>query len=283
MTNQVLHQRFSVPGRDGFPLRGDLRHVADREEAPAIVICHGFKGFKDWGFFPTLAVTLAEAGYLAVSFNFSGSGIGERPEEFDEVEQFERGTLSGDLYDLDCVLDQLLAGNLPGPTPRGPVGLVGHSRGGGICLLQAAADARIGCLATWNSVATFARFDREQVEQWRRDGFFPIQNARTGQTFRLHRAMLDDLERNRASFDLPAAAGRLSAPWLIVHGAADETVPLAEAEQLDAAATAPTTRLVAIAAAGHTFGAVHPFVERPPALATALAATVDFFHQHLPA
>ena len=37
---------------------------------------HGFKGFKDWGFFPHLADRLARAGLVAVSFNFSGSGVG---------------------------------------------------------------------------------------------------------------------------------------------------------------------------------------------------------------
>jgi len=282
MRNQVIHQPFALAGSDGYPLRGDVRHLEGRARSPAIVICHGFKGFKDWGFFPTLAARLAEAGFLAVSFNFSGSGIGERPDQFDEVERFERATLSADLDDLDRILDQLLAGNLPGPTPERPLGILGHSRGGGICLLQAARDARVGCLTTWSSIATFARYDQQQLAQWRRDGFFEIQNARTGQTFRLHRSQLDDIEQNRQRYDLLAAAGRLATPWLIVHGGADETVPVAEARQLAEAAGSAAARLVTVAGAGHTFGAVHPFAGEPPGLETALAATVEFFHRHLP-
>src|SRR5262245_29396147 len=44
-------------------------------ERPAVVVCHGFKGFMEWGFFPYVASLLAERGFAAVRFNLSGAGM----------------------------------------------------------------------------------------------------------------------------------------------------------------------------------------------------------------
>ena len=40
-----------LTGADGGPVRGEVRTAAGGENRPAVVLCHGFKGFKDWGFF----------------------------------------------------------------------------------------------------------------------------------------------------------------------------------------------------------------------------------------
>ncbi len=53
-----------------------VAHLPDESGAkPAVVICHGFKGFMDWGFFPYLAELLADRGFVAIRFNLSGSGM----------------------------------------------------------------------------------------------------------------------------------------------------------------------------------------------------------------
>ena len=66
---------FEIPGTGGFVIRGEAR-VADRARG-SVVLVHGFKGFARFAFFPWLAVRLAAAGLNAVTFNFSGSGVGE--------------------------------------------------------------------------------------------------------------------------------------------------------------------------------------------------------------
>jgi fermentation-respiration switch protein FrsA (DUF1100 family) len=67
---------------------------------------------------------------------------------------------------------------------------------------------------------------------------------------------------------------------LIVHGGDDESVPAAEAAELDARA-AGTHELLAIPAAGHTFGARHPFAGPTPHLIQALNATQTWFRRYL--
>src|SRR5687768_17465471 len=58
----------------------DVRAGGRGSPRPAVVVMHGFKGFKDWGMFPPLAERLAQAGFSAVSFNASGSGVDESGE-----------------------------------------------------------------------------------------------------------------------------------------------------------------------------------------------------------
>lgn len=103
-----------------------------------MVICHGFKGFKDWGFFPHLAERLARAGFTAVSFNFSGSGVGEDGETF----------VARALRDLDIVLGALNRGDL-GPKPTVD-GLYGHGLGGAVAVLRATRDPAMWALVTWD-------------------------------------------------------------------------------------------------------------------------------------
>lgn len=272
---------FSLPSADGFPLRGDL-HLPAGPTRPPVLIVHGFKGFKDWGFFPLLADRLAAAGWPACRFNLSGSGLGQDPERFSERERFERNTYSREQADIVVLLAALAAGALPGlagPAPR--LGLLGHSRGGGGAILAAAREPHVAALVTWAAISTVERHDAATRAAWRASGALRVENARTGDVFALSTDLLDDIETNRAALDILGAAGRLAIPCLVVHGEADESVPLAEGLAI-AAALGPHGRLLRVPGAGHTFGAVHP-PERvvPPALETVLAATLAHFAQHL--
>src|SRR5207248_10516072 len=92
---------FRLTGADGAPLRGAVTSAAG--ERPVVVVCHGLKGFKDWGFFPYVVERLARAGFAVVSFNFSGSGVGEVGNTFYDLEQFARKCHSDDITVLITV------------------------------------------------------------------------------------------------------------------------------------------------------------------------------------
>lgn len=259
-------------GADGDPLYVDVRSGARGGELrPTVVVCHGFKGFKDWGFFPKVADRLALAGYTAVSFNFSGSGVGPDSEVVDEPERWFRQTLTGDLADLGTVVDHMASSSPPW------IGLLGHSRGGATAVLQAARDPRIAALVTWAAVATFHRYPPADLAQWRREGRIEVVNARTGQALPIGTGLLDDLEAHGAgTLDVLAAASRVDVPWLLAHGAADESVPCAEAERLAAASAPGCARLLKVEGAGHTFGVRHPWAGATAEFDDLLQATVGF-------
>ncbi|RMH15368.1 MAG: alpha/beta fold hydrolase [Acidobacteria bacterium] len=261
-------------------------HPAGRPgKRPAVVICHGFKGFMDWGFFPPLAQLLAERGFAVVRFNYSGTGQRPGEDRVSDLEAFRRNTFSRELDETLRVI-AAVGSEVGAEVADGEcIGLVGHSRGGGMALLAAAHEAareRVKALVTWAAVATFDRFDDAAKALWRERGELLIENARTGQQLALGLELLEDLERNRRRLDLTAAATRRTAPWLIVHGSDDETVPVAEARRLKAHASG-VVELLEIPGANHTFGAQHPFAGPTPHLIQAMNATQTWLRRHLPA
>jgi dienelactone hydrolase len=271
----------------GRPLAGDLHFPPGMERPRGIVVLvHGFKGFKDWGFFPEIAARLARTGIAALRFNMSGCGILGDAGQFDDPEGFEHNTLGQERADLEaaCRFARGVAARLF-PGGEVPLGLLGHSRGGGMALLQAAGAPETRALVTWAAIASASRFGPEAEEAWRRGGSVPVVNARTGQTFHLRPDFYRELTEQAPRFDFLAHAGAVRCPWLLLHGAADETVPVAEGEQLYHAAGGEAAggraRFQEIPGAGHTFGATHPLAHVTPDLEIAIAHTLGWFEKHL--
>jgi uncharacterized protein len=256
--------RHRIPGALGEILV-DVRAGGRGSSRPAVVVLHGFKGFKDWGMFPPFSERLARAGVTAVTPNLSGSGVDDAG-AFSLPERFARNTFSAELDDLGRVVSALAAGDL-GVAPPSRIGLVGHSRGGGIAVLQTAADPRIRALVTWAAISSVERWAPAEQREWRERGTKDIVNARTGERLPLSTDILDDVARHSTGkLDILGAAARVAVPWLIVHGGADEAVSPLEGEALVGASGRATTTFVQIEQAGHTFGAVHPWQGTTPAL-----------------
>lgn len=277
---------MATPSLVKFRLAGALGEIlvdvraGDRSApGPGVLVVHGFKGFKDWGMFPPLAERLARSGFVTVSLNLSGSGVDDEG-RFAWPDRFGHNTFSAEQIDLAAVLDALDTGALGVPRPTS-VGMVGHSRGGGMAILAAHRHPRLSALVTWSAIATVERWSEAQRGQWREQGRVDVVNARTGQVLPMYTDVLDDVEAHAGDvLDIPAAAASLHIPWLIVHGTADESVPFAEAELLAGRAGA-SHEFLPIAGAGHTFGAVHPFAGMTPALEQVFDATVGFLGSHL--
>ena len=279
---------FEVAGAGGV-LRGDVRRRLDADSAEAgrlassvIVVCHGFKGFKDWGFFPYLAESLARhTGATVVSFNFSGSGIGPDLENFTDLEGFAHNTFSREVSDLEAILDGVRAGRLGTVdlVPPESVGVIGHSRGAAAAIIVSAARPEVGAVVTWAGIGSVFRYEDWFIQSLGDGDTMEILNARTGQRLPLHRDVLDDLLLNRASLDMESAAGRLGPALLIIHGTADEAVPVAEAFSLHSAAGA--AELAIIEGAGHTMDASHPFPGTNPKLEEAVSRSVAHFRSRL--
>ena len=269
--------KHSIAGALG-PIQVDVRSAARSASRPAAVILHGFKGFKDWGMFPPLTERLARAGFTAVTFNFSGSGVDDAG-DFTLPERFGHNTFSAELSDTRQVLDALHQGKLGVPPPAS-TGLIGHSRGGGIAVLQAAQDVRVQALVTWAAISSVERWGAEDRRAWRTTGRTSVLNARTGQTLPLYTDVLDDIERNASSLDIRSAAARIRIPWLVVHGSADESVGFAEAQAL-VTSSSGTARILEVKGGGHTFGAAHPWRGSTPELEAVFDATLNWLTTNL--
>lgn len=269
---------FTLKGADGAPIAGDV-YLPQAKSPPLVIVIHGFKGFKDWGCFPWIGRMLADNGLAAAVINLSHNGVGANPETFERLDLFEHDTWSKRLYDVRQVIEAAQHGLLTNKAQPNParLGLVGHSMGGGLALLMAAKDERVRSIVSLAGVNRPNRIPMDQAEPALKAlGHVPIENGRTGQIMPIGQEFFDDLKQHEAAFDIRAAAAKIDTPWLIVHGSADETVPLEEAHDLlDRAGD--NARMLTIQDAGHTFGAVHPFKGTTPELEQAIAASASHF------
>lgn len=253
---------FEVPGSDGRPVRAVAHGPAD---APAVLVAHGFKGFKDWGMFPWICERLGEAGLRAIRFDFSHNGV--EATDFDRLDLFLLDTPTRHLEDLRALA----------ATIDGPLGLLGHSRGGGDVIRFAAEEPRVKVVATLAAVATTAVDVPDMEANLREKGYYPFPNARTKQRMPVGRHAFEDGAAHAHAIEDAAAA--LDAPLLLIHGEDDTSVPIDAQTRL--AAAQPAADVLTIEGAGHTFGAVHPFEGPTPHLEAVMARVTPFLREHL--
>lgn len=218
----AIEERLSFPSANGDCLSAVLHHPARAPHGTAI-LCHGMESAKNSEKLIFLAQSLAERGILAMRFDFRY--VGESSGKFADI------TYRGEVEDLQAAFN-LIQTRHPGKTA-----IFGSSMGGTVALLFAADNAAVASVA---AVATLAapvhpeNFPKrvltpKQLERWRERGY----TTYNGQ--RLNVSLLEDLER----LNVPEATRRIHCPVLILHGDADEVVPVAEAYELHEVLTSP--------------------------------------------
>lgn len=280
-TTAITCTTFELPSPDGGPpVRGDVRVRQGHRADAAVIFCHGFKGFRRFGFFPNLARAAAQRGFAAVTVDFSRNGLGaEGGDDFSAMHLFTEHTHTRNLDEIRRVIDVVERGALL-DRPARRIGLFGHSRGGGEAVLTAAQDPRVNALVTWAAIANVDRWTPEQIAAWSAGGTVEIENARTKQMMPIGPGYWRDLDANRERLDILAAAARVTVPWLIVHGDADTSVPVDEGRQLFEAA-GESTELLVVEGADHGFNGKHPYAGATPELRIAADATLQWFDTHL--
>lgn len=271
----ILHETFTLELEPGVYIRGDIRVQEGGGRRPVLLFAHGFKGFKDWGFFPYASERFVSQNYAVVTFNFSHNGVHEQ--DFDELDKFGLNTFSQEQKDLSGVLAAVLEERLPlsEQLDNGQIFLVGHSRGGGNSVLFAAEHPEIRGVVAWNGIADGNLFGEAFREQVLRDGVGYVANARTKQQMPINAVFFEDLDRNRERFDIPARAASLRTPVLFIQGSQDSERLLEGYRILRRAA--PNHRFATLEGATHTFGTVHPFAGTTDDLERAIAITGAFF------
>lgn len=253
-------------------ITADVRYSLDYEHPrPIVIVLHGFKAFRTWGFFPYLGKRLAEAGAISLVIDFCYNGHSEEATILDQPELFATNTIKRELEDVEKLLIALRQTEFP--NWDGKINFLGHSRGAGVGIIAAYLDGGIDKIAAWSSVSTFDRFTERQKKLWRETGFFPVTNDTTPTSLGMNVAYLEDL--SSSGRDILEAAAHLNSSLLLVHGEQDMTVRSSESQKI--ANVKPDARVKTIPQSGHTFGISHPFTGTTPALETAIDTTIDFF------
>ncbi|MEX2462332.1 MAG: alpha/beta hydrolase [Paenibacillaceae bacterium] len=265
---------FKIQVGQDLTVRGETKALHDQVKKPILLISHGFKAFKDWGFFPYITDWFAMHGFYTIHFNFSRNGVNQI--DFDELDKFAENTYSQDQMDLDAIVKQIKAGGLPQMelADQECIYLLGHSRGGANSLIYALDHREIRAVVTWNGSANPNIFDEAFEAEVREKGIAYTENARTKQQMPIKAAFFDDLTANRERFNIIERFANLPIPALILQGDKDFNRLLFGANKLREAAPHQTHR--SIAGGTHTLGAVHPFAGTTPYLEDALIQTYEF-------
>jgi uncharacterized protein len=265
----------------GRATRTDARLIPDQQPKPLVLFLHGFKGFKEWGYFNLLADYFARSSFVFVKLNLSHNGSTLTEDDVLDLEAFGQNNFSIELADVDALLNLFFSAACPVPATEidlNRIFLVGHSRSGGLAILVAAQNARVKATATWTAISDLEqRWPGETLAQWRQNGVHYIQNARTKQKMFMYYQIIEDYEKNKEKLNIPAAAREMRQPLLLLHGTHDETLPLQMAYDLKN--NQPAAVLEILPGVNHTFGGSHPYTEPYLPAAAQLAAdkTIAFF------
>lgn len=217
--DHMKRESFAVLS-DGIRIRGKLVFPSAHPSRlyPAVIICHGIPGSgarrpPDDPGYEQLAEHFATLGLAAVIFNFRGCGDSDG--DFD---------MMGWTRDLEVVLDHIVDTPYIDPTR---VMVLGFSGGGAAALQVAANDERIYALAVVGTPAHFGIFEKDSadiVADFRERGLFKDPG------------FPHDLERWLKGFEEIEPRRWVSQfkgkNLLVVHGDADELVPVEHAKEI---------------------------------------------------
>lgn len=267
----IIVRDFQLEGAQRKPIVGDIHEPTDAHGL--VLFCHGFKGFKDWGFFNEIAIRFAQEGLVFAKFNFSHNGTSPlSPDRFTQAELFGENRYSYEMLDCERVVNFLRQESTYGALP---IWIMGHSRGGGIALLYAAQNDFCQGVISWASVYDYKERFVSDLEAWKEAGVIYSHNKRTGQKLPLYYSFYEDYQENLEILDIPSWVRKLKKPGLLVHGTADEAVDFADVERLKA--ENESLEVLAIEGGNHTFGARHPKQDAfPEDLERVVKASIDF-------
>lgn len=203
-------------------------HPGTRADA-LVILGHGLTGNKDRPVLVAVAEGLSAKGWPCLRISYSGNGESEG--------RFEDSCITKETGDLRAILDAV-------PTDV-KVAYVGHSMGGAVGVLTAAHEARILILVTLAGLTHTAAFvDREFGDLTPgQDCMWEDPDCPLSATY------VDDLKSIGSTL---SAAVLVSQPWLLIHGDADDLVPVQDGKDAFAAATGEK-KWIEIPGAEHVF------------------------------
>lgn len=235
--------------------------VGKKKNYPAVILLHGFTGYKDEQHIVALANALADNDIVAVRFDCSGFGESEGDMEYDY-------RVTNYINDLDCVYNSIKHLEYVQPDH---IGLWGHSMGGLIAIEYAKSNPDITAVSVVSSPTAvgISPWLSSKMGEWKETGYLQIESSKYGK-FRVPYAFMEDARQYNALDSVQ----ELKQPIMVVVGKADTTVSPADTMQLYEHAHDPK-KLVTIEKMGHDYKKYPELIEEVD------KDVVPFFTTHL--
>ena len=212
-----------------------------KKTTTVILNCHGFTSGKEMQFIPALSKAIAESGFAAFRFDFTGNGESQG--------EFSEGTTTQETKDISSAIDFLEKKGYK------KFGVVGHSMGGGVVIGAAASDKRIKAVC---ALAPSVRYHRNikkyglhNLLRLQFKGHF-IYRKHDGREFKITKDYVKDKKRSKFF----KKAKDVTQPLLVIHGTKDTSVGFAEGVELFHRAV-NQKEFLAIGGADHNFTGYH--------------------------
>jgi dienelactone hydrolase len=214
-----MQQKVMFKNSKGQKLIGILDVPDDIESiqpCPAVIVAHGFTGFKEQPHIEKCAKELCGVGFVALRFD-SSNGVGESDGDIFDCD------LTGYLDDMTCALDFLETLSY---VDNERLGLTGHSFGGQATLITAATDARVKAIVSQSGTFIAERSKTlTGAEEWKKRGYKLFPKTKRETEFKVSYHFCED------RFQYPGdrmrqIAASIKVPTMIIHSENDGSVPL---------------------------------------------------------
>ena len=247
---------------------------------PLVILVHGFRAFKDWGFFPYMASEIAKAGFIVCSIDFSLNTLSDREKCIFDMDRFRTNTVTQEISEINQFIDLTMQGCVLNKDEENKwnkeIYLIGHSLGGGLAITAASKTPYVKKLVTINSIFDFDIYTDKQKEKWFSLGYKEFLDSNTNQMIKLDLKFLEDRLTYNNERSILSMVSKLNIPYLILHSENDVTVSPRAANNLYEASNKDYSKKVILSKANHTLGVSHPFTASNDSLDNAIHIIIDF-------
>ena len=262
MNYKTIKER--IPNGKGLSIAMEMYLPISDTPVPAVLLFHGFTGYKESPDLVDISAKLATKGICAVRFTATGMGDSD-------------GTLSHDYSFTNFRSDSEIIYNYVTHDEQidaERIGVFGHSLGGTLTVLFAADHQEIRALCAVSPVAAFRNsYYGIVAAEWKTKGYFEKVSGRDGKILQIPYRFFEDMEL--PEHDVLQAAQKVTAKRiLIIAGDADSEVPLTETEKVFAALPGKTEfRIIP--------GMVHKYKSQPEIMERVDGSIAAFFEGSL--
>jgi len=217
-------QDISFKNSKGHTLMGVL-YVPEKkymQKYPAVIVCHGLGGNKDAKNKVALAESLFEENFAVLRFDFSGHGKSEG--------DYKDTVFTQEVNDVKSAIDAVYSLT---KIDRKRLGLVGHSLGGAVTIIEAATDSRIKSAATIAAVTDMQKplsmVGKSKIKKWQKTDALHVEGGILRYSF------IADFNK----YNVLEYAKKIKIPFLVIHGTKDFDVGMHQAKEIARMAKAP--------------------------------------------